>query len=86
MANTFSKSKTYESEMVPCCCRQLLSTIKESETVPKRPVMLREFFDAAIKGNRDVLIERLGLQTEEQKEIRVIFRRLFLAYICILHI
>ncbi|XP_078159097.1 protein ACCELERATED CELL DEATH 6-like isoform X2 [Carex rostrata] len=42
----------------------------EGETVPKRPVMLRDIFDAAIKGDRDVLIERLGLQMKKQAQIQ----------------
>ncbi|XP_078153146.1 uncharacterized protein LOC144548352 [Carex rostrata] len=44
----------------------------ESKMVPElRPVMPIDLFNAAIKGNSDVLIQRLGLEPEQQTEILV---------------
>ena len=46
-----------------------------------RPVMPVDIFIAAIEGNIDALIARLGLEPKEQTESEVIFRKLILAYI-----
>lgn len=45
----------------------------ESLMVPQlRPVMRVDLFRAAMEGNNDVLVSRLGLQPEERTEIQVI--------------
>ena len=52
----------------------------ESEMVPElRPVMPVDLFRAVMKGDSNVLIRRLGLQSEEKTDAQVIFQKQLIA-------